>query len=87
MPETSASGIVLRSIFIVAVPLFWVVKIVAECREKRPVASDLICLLFYRICGKIARKKKGAAIEAEHQTENFTVFQNYNKISEAILDK
>ena len=86
MPETFASGIVLRSIFIVAVPLFWVVKIVAECREKRPVASDLICLLFYRICGKIARKK-GAAIETEQQTENFTVFQNYNKISEPILDK
>jgi hypothetical protein len=59
---------------------------VAECREKRPVASDLICLLFYRICGKIARKK-GAAIETEQQAENFTVFQNYNKISEPILDK
>ena len=31
--------------------------------------------------------KKGAAIETEQQTENFTVFQNYNKISEPILDK
>ncbi len=56
-------------------------------RKKRPVASDLICLLFYRICGKIAKGKKALQSKVEQQTENFTVFQNYNKISEPILDK
>ena len=53
-------------------------------REKRPVASDLICLLFYRICGKIARKK-GAAIETEQQTENFTVFKIITKFQNQFL--
>ena len=56
-------------------------------REKktRRIGSYLSVILSY--LWENSKKKKGAAIEAEHQTENFTVFQNYNKISEAILDK